>query len=60
MSNETLRDTFFAECEELIESLTEGLDAVASGAWDSETINAIFRAVHSIRARPGPSASPIW
>jgi len=53
MSNETLRDTFFAECEELIESLTEGLDAVASGAWDSETINAIFRAVHSIKGAAG-------
>ncbi|WP_334193128.1 chemotaxis protein CheA [Pararhodobacter sp.] len=53
MSNETLRDTFFAECEELIESLTEGLEVVASGAWDGETINAIFRAVHSIKGAAG-------
>ncbi|GAB1377284.1 chemotaxis protein CheA [Pararhodobacter aggregans] len=53
MSNETLRDTFFAECEELIESLTEGLQVVASGAWDGETINAIFRAVHSIKGAAG-------
>ncbi|MCB1388346.1 MAG: chemotaxis protein CheA [Rhodobacteraceae bacterium] len=53
MSNDTLRDTFFAECEELIESLTEGLDTVASGNWDSETINAIFRAVHSIKGAAG-------
>lgn len=53
MSNDTLRETFFAECEELIESLTEGLDIVASGDWDKETINAIFRAVHSIKGAAG-------
>ncbi len=53
MSNDSLRETFFAECEELIEHLTEGLDALASGAWDSETIHAIFRAVHSIKGAVG-------
>ena len=53
MSRDSLRDTFFAECEDLIESLTEGLNTVASGAWDSETINAIFRAVHSIKGASG-------
>ena len=31
MTNEALRDTFFAECEELIESLTEDLETVAAG-----------------------------
>ncbi len=53
MSNDALRATFFAECEELIESLTEGLQTVASGDWDKETINAIFRAVHSIKGAAG-------
>ncbi|MFN4098853.1 MAG: chemotaxis protein CheA [Pararhodobacter sp.] len=53
MSKDSLRETFFAECEELIESLTEGLDTVASGNWDGETINAIFRAVHSIKGASG-------
>lgn len=53
MSAEALRDTFFAECEELIESLSEGLDTVARGEWDKETINAIFRAVHSIKGAAG-------
>ena len=53
MSNDSLRETFFAECEELVEHLTEGLDALASGEWDSETIHAIFRAVHSIKGASG-------
>lgn len=53
MSNDALRATFFAECEELIESLTEGLDAIAQGDRDKETINAIFRAVHSIKGAAG-------
>jgi two-component system chemotaxis sensor kinase CheA len=53
MTNEALRDTFFAECEELIESLTEDLEIVAGGVWDVETINAIFRAVHSIKGAAG-------
>ena len=53
MSNDALRATFFAECEELIESLTEGLDLVAQGDRDKETINAIFRAVHSIKGAAG-------
>ena len=53
MTNEALRDTFFAECDELIESLTEDLETVAAGNWDVETINAIFRAVHSIKGAAG-------
>ncbi len=53
MTNEALRDTFFAECEELIEALTEDLEIVAGGVWDVETINAIFRAVHSIKGAAG-------
>ncbi|MEL6840137.1 MAG: chemotaxis protein CheA [Pseudomonadota bacterium] len=50
---DSLRETFFAECEDLIESLTENLELVASHEWDSETINAIFRAVHSIKGAAG-------
>lgn len=53
MSIEALRETFFVECEELIEQLTEGLESVAGDEWDSETINAIFRAVHSIKGSAG-------
>ncbi|MEL6682222.1 MAG: Hpt domain-containing protein [Pseudomonadota bacterium] len=53
MTMDSLRETFFAECEELIESLTENLDLVASHEWDTETINAVFRAVHSIKGAAG-------
>ncbi len=48
-----IRDTFFLECEELLEALTDGLhelgDGMETGAPEPETINAVFRAVHSIK-----------
>lgn len=53
MANEALLDTFFEECEELIEALAENLDLVSDANWDSETVNAIFRAVHSIKGAAG-------
>lgn len=53
MSMDTLKATFFAECEELVEAMTEGLSQIASDDWDSETVNAIFRAVHSIKGAAG-------
>jgi two-component system, chemotaxis family, sensor kinase CheA len=56
MSMDKLRDTFFAECDELIEGLTEGLEVIASEDWDKETINSIFRAVHSIKGAAGAFA----
>jgi two-component system, chemotaxis family, sensor kinase CheA len=56
MSLDKLRDTFFAECDELVEGLTEGLEVIASEDWDKETINSIFRAVHSIKGAAGAFA----
>ncbi|MEY8880680.1 Hpt domain-containing protein [Donghicola sp. XS_ASV15] len=53
MSMDTLKATFFAECEELVEAMTEGLSQIASDDWDTETVNAIFRAVHSIKGAAG-------
>ncbi|PZX11355.1 two-component system chemotaxis sensor kinase CheA [Palleronia aestuarii] len=48
-----IRQMFFVECEEQLEQLTDGLDtlqeAVSDGEQDSETVNTIFRAVHSIK-----------
>lgn len=48
-----IRQTFFQECEELLETLDDGLAELASGveddAVDSEVVNAVFRAVHSIK-----------
>jgi len=48
-----IRDTFFQECEELLESLQEGLTEIDENTADSETINSVFRAVHSIKGGAG-------
>ncbi len=53
MSIDALKDTFFEEAEELIDALVDGLKAMASGDWDAETVNAIFRSVHSIKGAAG-------
>lgn len=51
-----IRDTFFEECEELLEALVEGLAQMAVGAQDGETLNAVFRAVHSVKGGAGAFA----
>ena len=53
MSMESLKETFFAECEDLLDALGEGLSAMSDGTADPETVNAIFRAVHSIKGSGG-------
>ena len=40
---------FFVECEELLEALQEGLEVLDAQPDDIETINTVFRAVHSIK-----------
>ncbi|MEM1374454.1 MAG: chemotaxis protein CheA [Pseudomonadota bacterium] len=40
---------FFQECDELLEGLADGLEALRTGAGDAESLNAVFRAVHSIK-----------
>lgn len=40
---------FFVECEELLEAMQEGLDALNTQPDDIETVNTVFRAVHSIK-----------
>lgn len=52
----SIRDTFFEECEDLLEALSEGLLRMQAGALDSETVNAVFRAVHSIKGGAGAFA----
>jgi two-component system, chemotaxis family, sensor kinase CheA len=49
----SIRDMFFEESEELLEALTEGLAVMAAGAHSDETVNAVFRAVHSIKGGAG-------
>ncbi|WP_368187480.1 chemotaxis protein CheA [Aestuariibius sp. HNIBRBA575] len=48
-----LRESFFQECDDLMEVLTDGLEALDDGNHDDETINAMFRAVHSIKGGAG-------
>src|SRR3954452_8389331 len=50
---ESIRETFFQECEEQLAELETGLLAMQTGDTDPETINAVFRAVHSIKGGAG-------
>ncbi|SDY38864.1 chemotaxis protein CheA [Citreimonas salinaria] len=53
MSGNSIRDTFFEECEELLEALVEGLSQMEESPGDTEVVNAVFRAVHSIKGGAG-------
>ena len=48
-----IRVSFFLECEELLESLQDGLDIMETTGADSDTINVVFRTVHSIKGGAG-------
>ncbi|MEP6066157.1 MAG: chemotaxis protein CheA [Paracoccaceae bacterium] len=48
-----IKASFFIECEELLEAMQDGLEELDSGESDIETINVVFRAVHSIKGGAG-------
>ena len=48
-----IRASFFVECEELLEALQDGLQAIDDGVSDDETVNMVFRSVHSIKGGAG-------
>ncbi|UIJ72879.1 chemotaxis protein CheA [Aurantimonas sp. HBX-1] len=48
-----IRQTFFEECAEQLAELEAGLLAMENGVADSDTVNAVFRAVHSIKGGAG-------
>jgi two-component system chemotaxis sensor kinase CheA len=48
-----IKETFFQECEEQLAELEAGLLAIVDGNSDPETVNAVFRAVHSIKGGAG-------
>jgi len=50
---EAIKVVFFQECDELLGDLEVGLLAIESGAGDDETVNAVFRAVHSVKGGAG-------
>ncbi|WGW03739.1 chemotaxis protein CheA [Tropicibacter oceani] len=56
MSGNSIRDTFFEECEELLEALVEGLALMEESPDDTEVVNAVFRSVHSIKGGAGAFA----
>lgn len=55
-ADSTMRDVFFEECEDLIAALSDGLGAMRDGQTDDETVNAVFRAVHSVKGAAGAFA----
>ena len=48
-----IRATFFQECEEQLAALEAGLTDMQSGTAEAETVNAVFRAVHSMKGGAG-------
>lgn len=50
---ESIKQTYFQECDELLVAMEEGLLAMEQGEADGEVINAVFRAVHSIKGGGG-------
>ena len=48
-----IRITFFQECEEQLAALEAGLLTMEEGDTSLETVNAVFRAVHSIKGGAG-------
>lgn len=50
---EAIKATFFQECEELLADLESNLLTLESGSTDIEVINAVFRAVHSVKGGAG-------
>ncbi|WP_371060098.1 chemotaxis protein CheA [Rhodosalinus sp. 5P4] len=52
-ARDSLRDTFFQECEDLLEVMSDGFQRMEAEEADAETVNAVFRAVHSIKGGAG-------
>ena len=48
-----IRETFFQECAEQLAEIEAGLDALDLGEANQDTVNAMFRAVHSIKGGAG-------
>ncbi|HWU02026.1 MAG TPA: Hpt domain-containing protein, partial [Novosphingobium sp.] len=53
MTPEEIQGIFFVECEESLAAAEAGLAACKAGTQDADTINAVFRGVHSIKGGAG-------
>lgn len=52
-SFEQLKQTFFDECGDLLQQIETSLTEIREGSSTEDTINAVFRAVHSIKGGAG-------
>jgi two-component system chemotaxis sensor kinase CheA len=52
-SLDDLKKTFFDECDEAMQQIEAGLTDIRSGHGSDETINAVFRGVHSVKGGAG-------
>src|SRR5262245_8622143 len=52
-SLEQLKQTFFDECAEGMQQIEQGLSDMREGLGSDDTINAVFRAVHSVKGGAG-------
>jgi two-component system chemotaxis sensor kinase CheA len=52
-SMQDIRKTFFLECAELMEKLIDELEVLSAEQHDPETIDTIFRSIHSIKGGAG-------
>ena len=58
MTIEDIQAIFFAECDEALVAAEQGLAACRGGIQDEDTVNAVFRAVHSIKGGAGAFGYP--
>lgn len=47
------RESFFQECEDLLEAMNDGFRLMVDDQHEIETVHAVFRAVHSIKGGAG-------
>ena len=52
-SLDQLKGTFFDECSEALQQIELGLSDLREGAASDDTINAVFRSVHSVKGGAG-------
>ena len=52
-SLDQLKQTFFDECSEALQQIETGLPDIRDGAGSDDTINAVFRSVHSVKGGAG-------
>jgi two-component system, chemotaxis family, sensor kinase CheA len=52
-SLEQLKQTFFEECNEALQQIELGLPDIQDGSAGEDTINAVFRSVHSVKGGAG-------